>query len=90
LSSFLEISLVSLSIHYHELKPHIEKLVGGTYIFLDRVYLLSGTWVVLLDVLLEKAGSNSVVSLPAGKQDGYLKPGLDANPVPMRMNDFRY
>jgi hypothetical protein len=68
-ASLKEISLISLSIHYYELKPHIEKLVGGTCIFLDRVYLLSGTWVVLLDLLRGKADCNSVVSLPEGKED---------------------
>ncbi|KAH8743443.1 hypothetical protein F5883DRAFT_592959 [Diaporthe sp. PMI_573] len=68
-ASLKEISLISLSIHYHELKPHIEKLVRGTCIFLDRVYLLSGTWVVLLDMLRGKADCNSVVSLPEGKED---------------------
>jgi hypothetical protein len=34
------------------------------------VYLLSGTWVVLLDMLRGKADCNSVVSLPEGKEDG--------------------
>ena len=43
--------LIGAFVHYDELVQHLEKLLPGTYIFLNEVCLLRGVWADLLDVL---------------------------------------
>jgi hypothetical protein len=64
-----EIELAEIHIHYRNLKSHIDMLTPGTYIRLDDVYLLSGSWADLLDVVRTKADRKSVVERPLGKED---------------------
>lgn len=70
-----EIRLISISIHFDELSEHLKKLAPGTYISLDRVYLRSGYWADLLDVLRAKTNHDSEVVEVSGKD----AQGLDTN-----------
>ncbi|KAG8159999.1 hypothetical protein KVR01_010636 [Diaporthe batatas] len=53
------ISLQGISINYKEFRGYLEKLQPGAVIMLSCVHLLSGHWADLLDVLREKANSES-------------------------------
>lgn len=66
------LSLSNASFHCDELSKHIEKLMRGTYIYLDEVHLASGLWADLLDVIRTKASSDSDVLDPWGTEDAEL------------------
>lgn len=61
-----KISLDCAFIHFDELSTYLEKLTPGTCIHLKDVYLMSGLWVDLLDVIRAKADCHSNVIGPEG------------------------
>lgn len=63
-----KISLTNTYIHFDELSTYLEKLTPGTCIHLTGMYLLSGLWVDLLDVIRAKADRHSNVIAPAGNE----------------------
>lgn len=71
-ASLERILLVNGSFKYRELSKHLEKLVPGTYIFLERVHLQNGLWADLLDLLRAKADCQSDVRKPMGGEDKKL------------------
>lgn len=64
-----EIRLTNVSIHCEEFSKLLRKLAPGTHITLERVYLQSGFWVDLLDVLRAKANCDSEVIEGWGNED---------------------
>lgn len=71
-SNLNEIFLVRFHIHYEKLRKHLKKLKPGTSVSFEAVYLESGIWADVLDVLRGKVGRTSHVIEPGGAIDELL------------------